>query len=90
MIIIAGTVQSNMGFYSAGGIYNSNTGMMAACVAPLLVSNERNRQVDCHKRSKLFARVHNETPSVPVCINNPDCSPFAWSKAALPSCSLFR
>ena len=28
MIIIAGTVQSNMGFYSAGGIYNSNTGMM--------------------------------------------------------------
>ena len=26
MIIIAGTVQSNMGFWSAGGIYN--TGMM--------------------------------------------------------------
>ena len=23
MIIIAGTVQSNMGFYSAGGIYNT-------------------------------------------------------------------
>jgi predicted outer membrane repeat protein len=28
MIIIAGTVQSNMGFYFAGGIYNNNTGMM--------------------------------------------------------------
>ena len=28
MIIIAGTVQSNMGFLSAGGIYNSNTGML--------------------------------------------------------------
>ena len=28
MIIIAGTVQWNMGFLSAGGIYNSNTGMM--------------------------------------------------------------
>ena len=28
MIILAGTVQSNMGFYFAGGIYNSNTGML--------------------------------------------------------------
>ena len=28
MIILAGTVQSNMGFYFAGGIYNSDTGML--------------------------------------------------------------
>ena len=28
LIIIAGTVQGNMGFLSAGGIYNSNTGVM--------------------------------------------------------------
>ena len=36
MIIIAGTVQSNMGFWSAGGIYN--TGMMTITGSTILTT----------------------------------------------------
>jgi hypothetical protein len=37
-----------------------------------------NRRFESHKRSQYFVRSHNDTLSiVVVCIDNPDCSPFA-------------
>jgi hypothetical protein len=35
-------------------------------------------RLEFQKRSQLFIRVHNEALSVAaMCVNNPDCSPFA-------------
>jgi hypothetical protein len=42
-----------------------------------------NRRFEFHKRSQQFIGTHNETFSVAMRVNNPDCSPFAKAEAAL-------
>ena len=41
-----------------------------------------NRRFEFHKRSELFIRAQDETLSVAVRVNNPDCAPFPihWLK----------
>jgi hypothetical protein len=37
-----------------------------------------NRRIEFHKRSQLFIRLHNETLSIAMRVNNPDRSPREW------------
>jgi hypothetical protein len=39
------------------------------------IAASANRRFQFHNRNQLFIRSHNEALSVPMCVNNPDCSP---------------